>query len=300
MLPKFVVSRPIVARFQSGVNVNIIFLRKSVLFPIAAVAVLGSSLSAAAETVENVSVQQFVEPSVTAVSPNESNAELEITSQEFSTETTANQAVESDSTALQQFPNVTVQESGDRILTPVPGTVATSSAALTSEYTEPASLTSQSSATQVAQSDIDIGRPTRGGRSYIGLAGNIGLDGNESSLGDGNFAAISKIGLTNTFSFRPSAVFGDNTTILLPLSYDFSFKQADPFSEPLAIAPYVGVGAAIKTGGDSEVGFLVSGGIDVPLNQQFTATAAVNAGFFGDTDIGLLIGVGYNFSGFGF
>ncbi|MFN6572621.1 hypothetical protein A6770_19310 [Nostoc minutum NIES-26] len=277
-----------------------IFLRKSVLLPIAAVTVLGSSLSATAQTVDNISSHQLTETSVTAVSPNQSSAELETKSQKLSTETTANQTKISDSTALQQFPSATAQESASRILTPVPGTVATSSAALTSEYAEPASPTSQPSAPVVAQSDIDVGRPTRGGRSYIGVAGNIGLDGNESSLGDGNFAAISKIGLTNTLSFRPSAVFGDNTTILLPLSYDFSFQQADPFSEPLAIAPYIGAGAAIKTGDDSEVGFLLSGGIDVPLNQQFTATAAVNAGFFGDTDIGLMIGVGYNFSGFGF
>ncbi|WP_322746072.1 hypothetical protein [Nostoc sp. LEGE 06077] len=44
--------------------------------------------------------------------------------------------------------------------------------------------------------------------------------------------------------------------------------------------------------------FLVSGGIDVPLNTQFTATASVNAGFFDRTEVGLLVGVGYNFSGF--
>ncbi len=68
---------------------------------------------------------------------------------------------------------------------------------------------------------------------------------------------------------------------------------------PLKLAaPYIGAGAAFKTGDDSEIGLLISGGIDVPLTPQFTATAAVNAGFFNTTDIGLLLGVGYNFSGF--
>ena len=83
---------------------------------------------------------------------------------------------------------------------------------------------------------------------------------------------------------------------MLPITYDFAFSAVDdPFSDPLPIAPYVGVGAALTTGDDSEVGFLLSGGIDLPLNEKFTATAAVNAGFFDETDIGLLLGVGYNF-----
>ena len=133
----------------------------------------------------------------------------------------------------------------------------------------------------------------------MGVAGNIGVSGGDSSLGDGNFMVISKIGLSNAISVRPSAVIGDNTTFLIPVTYDLSFQQAsDPFSETLAIAPYVGAGAAIKTGDDTQVGFLVSGGVDVPLTSQFTANAAVNAAFFDETDIGLSIGVGYNFGRF--
>ncbi|AFZ03439.1 hypothetical protein Cal6303_4539 [Calothrix sp. PCC 6303] len=174
--------------------------------------------------------------------------------------------------------------------TPVPGTAVTSSSG----------LKSTSSSQQLAQSDISVGRANRGGSSYVGIAGNIGVGGGDSSLGDGNFAVISKIGLSRTLSVRPAAVVGDNTTFLLPVTYDFNLQSAtDPFVEPLPIAPYVGVGAAIKTGGDdSTVAFLVSGGVDVPLNRQFTATASVNAGFFDQTDVGFLIGVGYNFSGF--
>jgi opacity protein-like surface antigen len=152
---------------------------------------------------------------------------------------------------------------------------------------------------QVAQADIDPGRPTRGGSSYVGVAANIGIGGGDSSLGDGNFMVISKIGLSNAISVRPSAVIGDNTAFLIPVTYDLSFQQAsDPFSEPLPIAPYVGGGAAIKTGDDTQVAFLVTGGVDVPLTPQFTANAAVNAAFFDETDIGLSIGVGYNFGRF--
>jgi len=250
--------------------VNTIFLRKGVvLLPgFITFAVLTCGFSATAQTVDTANTQQLTEPSVSAASPNELNVPVE--------------------TANQQFTSISTDESSSSILTPIPGTVTTSSSALVDQ---PADV-------KVAQSDVvNVGRPTRGGRSYIGVGANIGLSGGDSSLGDGNFAVLSKVGLTNAFSIRPSAVFGNNTTILIPVTYDFSLQQ-DPFTEPLPIAPYVGVGAAINTGDNSQVAFLVSGGVDVPLSSRFTATAAVNAGFFDQTDVGLLVGVGYNFSGF--
>lgn len=182
-------------------------------------------------------------------------------------------------------------EVANETFTPVQGTVETSSASLISQ----SKLTSHH---QIAQANIDFGRPSRAGRNYVGIAGNLGLEGSNSSLGDGNVAVVGKVGLTNTISVRPSALFGNNTTILLPVTYDFSLQQPGPFDEPLAIAPYVGVGAALKTGDNSKTALLVSVGLDFPLNSRFTATASANAGFFDQTDIGLLLGVGYNFSGF--
>ncbi|MEI1372995.1 hypothetical protein PQG02_30070 [Nostoc sp. UHCC 0926] len=279
---------------------NTIFLRKGVFWlpSIAALTVLSSGLSAIAQTVDKVGSQPLTDPSATVVSPNDFSTELDTASQNLSTETTETFTV-TNLAKVQQSPNAAIQENASVTPTPIPGTVATSSATLTSEFVQPTSqTTAQPSAPKVAQSDIDLGRTNRGGSSYIGVAANIGLSGGDSSLGDGNFAVVSKIGLTNSISVRPSAVFGDNTTILLPITYDFTFKSADAFSEPLAIAPYVGVGGAYKTGDDSQFAFLVTGGIDVPLTPQFTATAAVNAGFFDKTDVGLLLGIGYNFTGF--
>ncbi len=213
----------------------------------------------------------------------------------------------SNSLVVAQTANIIVNNQASNNVVPIPGTVATTSAAF-ADSTAPTTASirtknqtgNQSPSKQIAQADINPGRVTRGGYSYVGVAGNIGIGGGDSALGDGNFAVTSKIGLTRTISVRPSAVFGDNTAILIPVTYDFSVQSTeDPFAEPLPFAPYVGVGAAIKTGNDeSRIGFLVSGGIDVPLNQQFTATAAVNAAFFDQTDVGLLLGIGYNFRGF--
>jgi len=153
--------------------------------------------------------------------------------------------------------------------------------------------------TTVAQSsntEIVPGRATRGGSSYIGIGGNLGLSG-EPALGDGAFIINSKIGLTRNVSFRPAVLFGDDTDFLLPLTYDFVLESADPFA-PIPFAPYLGGGVIVSTNGDNTLGFLLTGGVDVPLSAQFVANASINVGFRNDTDVGLILGVGYTFPGF--
>lgn len=182
---------------------------------------------------------------------------------------------------------------------PIPGTTATSSTALMQSSVVPPTAQSNTP-NSVAQILVDPGQPTRGGSSYIGVAGNIGLsDSGSTALGDGSFVIISKIGLTSSLSARPSVVLGDNAVILVPVTYDFSFQPVEAFADPLPIAPYVGGGFAISTGDDSTFGAVLTGGVDVPITSQFTATAALNVAFVDSTDVGILIGVGYNFGGFG-
>ncbi|MUG92929.1 beta-Ig-H3/fasciclin [Scytonema sp. UIC 10036] len=142
--------------------------------------------------------------------------------------------------------------------------------------------------------DITPGRATRGVSSYIGVGGNIGLGG-DSALAEGNFAVVSKIGLTRFISVRPSAVIGDDTVVLVPISFDFAQRSTDAFNNTFGIAPYIGAGVAIETSDDADVGFLLSGGVDVPLGRRFTLTGAVNAAFLDDTDVGIVLGIGYNF-----
>lgn len=142
---------------------------------------------------------------------------------------------------------------------------------------------------------LSPGRATRGGSSYIGVGGNIGLGG-DTTLSEGSFAAFSKIGLTNNFSFRPAGLIGDNSVILLPLTLDFPVESVTEAGiQQVSVAPYIGAGAVISTGDDSTVGFLLTGGVDVPLSSQFTATGGVNVGFIDGTEVGLLLGIGYNF-----
>lgn len=184
---------------------------------------------------------------------------------------------------------------------PTPGTTSTKAEVLATDVAQvdPDTTPTPAPTEEDPSPDVDLdpGQATRGGSSYLGIAGNIGLGG-DSAIGESSFAVISKIGLANVLSARPSVAIEDDPVILLPLTYDFSFRSVDPLDETLSIAPYLGGGIAIEASDDADVGFLLTGGVDVPLSDRFTATAAVNAAFLDDTDVGLLIGVGYNFAGF--
>ncbi len=190
---------------------------------------------------------------------------------------------------------------------PFPGTTTTEATALSAERSPIVNQPStQTDAPQVAQLPIDPGRRTRGGSSYIGVGANIGLSG-DTALGDGNFSIISKIGLTRALALRPGVILGNDAMFLLPLTYEFSIRQAEALQEALRIAPYVGAGVVIYTGDDDDdandddggIGLLLTGGVDIPLNRQFTANAGLNVGIGDETDIGLSVGVGYNFGAFG-
>ncbi len=182
---------------------------------------------------------------------------------------------------------------------PVPGTTATSAAPLTTETPAPQQApASKTDNGDLAQIDVDPGTPTFGGDSYIGIAGNLGLGG-DSALGDSSFMVISKIGLTTRIAVRPSVAIESDPVILVPVTFDFSIRPVDAFTERLPIAPYLGGGVAISTGDDSDIGPLVTAGVDVPITSRFTATAAVNAAFLEDVDVGVMLGIGYNFSALG-
>jgi hypothetical protein len=177
--------------------------------------------------------------------------------------------------------------------------VSTSASALTKEPTtakEKPEIASAATQKVAQENQVRPGRSTRSGPSYIGIGGNLGFGG-DTALGDTSFAIISKIGLTNNFSVRPSVLFRDNLTVLVPVTYDFGSGNAVEVSDDFVItaAPYAGAGVAFSTGDNSNFGFLISGGVDVPLSRNFTATAGLNIGFLDGTEVGLLLGVGYTF-----
>ena len=137
--------------------------------------------------------------------------------------------------------------------------------------------------------------------NYIGAGVNIGVLGNDTALGNTNFTVFSKFRLLKSFpvSFRPAVVIGDNTTFLIPVTFDIPLQATNiPILSRLPIYPYIGGGIIIPTG-SNDVGPLITAGFDYRLNSRFTATAGVNVGFSsGDAQLGVLLGIGYNFGGF--
>jgi hypothetical protein len=288
----------------------------SLLFSCAAVAICGG-LPANAETVASVpqsdeqvitEVEQVVtevEQSASVLAQNEATAQSEqpipTVLETLTIESTTNPSTSTTSESMTSGSSATTTEPANRSeAAPVPGTTSQSSAMLEPSPTAPSESNTAPStgSSNILAQDIEPGRGTRSGSSYVGIGGNIGLGDGDTQIGEGAFAIISKVGLTSSISVRPSVLISDGVTILLPVTYDFFFGEGPTDEFGFAAAPYLGAGAAISTEDDLDVDLLLTAGIDVPLGSQFTATAAVNASVTGNTAIGLLIGVGYNFSGF--
>lgn len=198
-----------------------------------------------------------------------------------------------ESSALTPGPSTSAAE-----VAPVPSNVETTAASLQGETltvqtpVPTSESTPETSSSTVAQ-DITPGRATRSGSSYIAVGGNIGLGG-DAGLGESSFAITSKVGLTNNISARPGVFIGDDATIVLPVTVDFPTAAVIDEGR-LSIAPFVGGGIAISTGDNSDVSPIITAGVDVPISSQFTGVASANVSFFDDAEVGLMLGVGYNF-----
>ncbi|MEO1671149.1 MAG: hypothetical protein AAFR77_10260 [Cyanobacteria bacterium J06631_2] len=133
-------------------------------------------------------------------------------------------------------------------------------------------------------------------RSYTGLGGNIGLGGDSTALGEGGFSLLGRTAITKNISLHTSTVFSSDNVSSLALTFGVPIYKSSRDLELLY--PFVGGGIAIENlFSDFDTDGLVTAGVDVPILSRVTATARINLGFAeDDTDVGLLLGVGYNFS----
>ena len=131
-------------------------------------------------------------------------------------------------------------------------------------------------------------------RNSIGIGGSIGLSDSRGS-GMSGFAILSRLGFSDSLSLRSASVFGDRTVNTFALTFDFPIRGN---SGQTRFIPFLGGGVVLDSDysfGDLEVNGLISGGIDIPLSRRFTATVMIDVDFIDDTNLGLLLGVGYNF-----
>ncbi|MDX2271410.1 MAG: hypothetical protein NW237_05600 [Cyanobacteriota bacterium] len=163
---------------------------------------------------------------------------------------------------------------------------------------QPAAVTqteSQTVSMPISQQNDETSTPEPR-RSYIGVGATIGLSepdeaGFQTGLGKGGFSIISRAGLTENLGLHTVAIFGDKFTGNLAFTVRLPVKSGE--SGSTLFEPFIGPGVIIE---ESEVSALVSTGADIPLSKDFTTTARLNIGFpNGNTDVGIIVGLGYNF-----
>jgi hypothetical protein len=139
--------------------------------------------------------------------------------------------------------------------------------------------------------DTGSGYPTRIPQNYFGPA--IGI-GNGSSA----FGVISRFPFSESYSIRPSAVFGNqNTVIRVPLTYDFTFGDKEPFERNPLLTFHAGGGLQFSSRGGTaqgdKFGLLGTIGVDINLYDGIAIVANYNTDF-GDVN-GTNIGLGFEF-----
>ncbi|MEO0759895.1 MAG: hypothetical protein AAFY78_23830 [Cyanobacteria bacterium J06648_16] len=127
--------------------------------------------------------------------------------------------------------------------------------------------------------------------SYTGIGGTIGLsDDGGSALGEGGFSIVGRFSLTNNLSVHAASVITDDSILSVALTGGAPIKNQE--TGRTIVYPFLGVGILAETD-DFEIDPLVSGGVDIPINDLITGTARVNASFGDDgTDVGIVLGVG--------
>jgi hypothetical protein len=114
--------------------------------------------------------------------------------------------------------------------------------------------------------DTGSGYPSRIPANYFGPA---------LSFGNGNtsFGVISRFPFGNKLSIRPSATFGNITSIRVPITYDFALGDPEPFERNPLVTFNAGAGVQYISGNNSSnFAFLGTVGVDVNL---FEGTALV-------------------------
>jgi hypothetical protein len=140
--------------------------------------------------------------------------------------------------------------------------------------------------------------------SYTGIGGAIGLsdDRDETNLGEGGFSILGKTGLSERLSIHSASVLGDNSVSTFALTADFPiYTEGSVEERSVSLVPFVGAGIALNNlfKDDSQIGFVLTGGVDVPIAYRLTATGRVVSAFFGDsTDVAIALGIGYTYTGF--
>ena len=132
-----------------------------------------------------------------------------------------------------------------------------------------------------------VGQPMKGG-NYVAVGGST-----EGAVVNGKYA------LSNHFSVRPevftNADFSEDSdergvAVFAPVTYDFTSNNSNSFFQP-----YVGAGAGVTTGEETELQFVTTAGADVRLGNRYTINGSVNYMPLDEQRVDFVAGLGYRF-----
>ncbi|MGK7904634.1 MAG: hypothetical protein AB4352_25165 [Hormoscilla sp.] len=179
-----------------------------------------------------------------------------------------------------------------------PGTALTTAEALMAR--PQTSYSQQTSSENISENNAVLAQRRRSTQTdrtladtYLGIGADIGLGG-DTALGESGFATVGKLGFTDNLSLRTASSIGDGVVLMLSVAYDFPIDR-EPF-EPVVLAPFIGGGVAFELD-EGNSGPMISGGVDYPVSKELTATARINVAFIQEetTDVGIILGIAYNF-----
>ncbi|MFM2303062.1 MAG: hypothetical protein RLZZ135_467 [Cyanobacteriota bacterium] len=139
--------------------------------------------------------------------------------------------------------------------------------------------------------DTGGGYPLQFPKNYFGPA--VGFGNGAAAYG-----VITRFHFADNFSLRPSAVFNSNGSVVrLPITYDFSLGQKEPFERNPLINFNAGAGVQYASGGNNGQGskfdILGTVGADVNLFEGVAAVISFNTNF-GSIN-GTNLGLGFEF-----
>jgi hypothetical protein len=131
---------------------------------------------------------------------------------------------------------------------------------------------------------------------YIGIGSAIGLNGNTTALGTGGVVILTKVRFSDRLSLHDATILfgGGAATSMIIVSADFPIRND---AGKTILSPFIGGGAMLRYDRGLYISPAISGGVDLPISKNCTGTVRLNAGFPSDrnADVGILVGVGYNF-----
>ena len=139
--------------------------------------------------------------------------------------------------------------------------------------------------------------PPPSAKSYIGIGGTIGLSGNNTALGTGGLAILSRNVLNDLLSIHGNRVVFGTAIPSASSALTLNFPIRDSATQEIVVSPFLGAGIQFRSIDGLYISPLAVGGVDIPLNKSLTGTIRLEAAFpnTGNTDMGVSMGIGYNF-----